>query len=462
VREHPSWDHVRATITRVGGRPLRLLATTALDKLGFDDDERAAAECLRMKPSTIPELAIVGGLTIQSTDLLAYFLVIAKQVELTDRTGTSVPPQATPSAAPARPTSAPRVATPGVAFASGEYKRKISFSMSAVSPESGNVRIPSPLPPERVPSPMPGRVSSHPGRKHSPMPGRLSSPLPPRVPSTPPTGSVPPGTPGSVVPPPSTRSGASQPPASSSIPPSADLARKKSIVDRAKWIDQEDFFKMLTVGRDATTEDVRAAFLRAAKVWHPDTLPLSIIDVRPDCEKVFTRINTERRRVYEHGLNARMKDDAQAEQLMSQAEMHVTLGDRLQAEGLVRKALVASPEFPDAMALLAYLESLDPRKSQGEQLRNCLRLVDMAIGKDPMCKKAHFYRAQFKKRLEDHEGAIRDLRIAVTNDPDDVDAQRELKVYEQKLREGTIQIRSFSPPGGVKKSEGFFERLRKK
>ena len=115
------------------------------------------------------------------------------------------------------------------------------------------------------------------------------------------------------------------------------------------------------------------------------------------------------------------------------------------------------------MALLAYLEMMDGRKAQQpEHLRNCLKMLDMALGKDALCRRGHFYRAQLKKKMEDHEGAIRDLRAAVTNDPDDVEAQRELRVYETKLRDGTIQIRSFSPSGGTKKPEGFFDRLRKK
>ena len=89
-------------------------------------------------------------------------------------------------------------------------------------------------------------------------------------------------------------------------------------------------------------------------------------------------------------------------------------------------------------------------------------MLDMAIGKDPMCRRGHYYRAEVKKRMEDHDGAIRDLRLAVTNDPDDVDAQRELRVYETRLRDGSIQLRSMSPFGGTKKPEGFFDRLRKK
>ena len=448
VRENPSWDHVRATLVRIGGRALRLADNVALERLGLETDERAVAECLRLKPSTVPELAIVGGLTIQATDLLAYFLVITKQVEIAERIVATVPPAATIDAQGAGLPILLR--TPG--SGSGEYARKISFAMSAVTPDAQTVRIPSPVP-NRSSTPMPGRLTS-------PLPGRHSSV--PRMPSNAPSSIA------SAFP---ARMSSSPPGAPGSMAPSSDLARKKSIVDRAKWIDQEDYFKMLMVAREASIEDIRGAFLRAAKVWHPDTLPSSIAEVRADCEKVFARItiayetlvDPERRGRYEQSIGERLKENAEADQLLSQAEMHVTLGDRPQAESLARKALVASPGFPEAMALLAYLEVLDPRRSQQpEHVRACLKKVEMAIGKDPMCRRAHYYRAQLKKRLEDHEGAIRDLRVAVTNDPDDVEAQRELRVYETKLRDGTIQIRSLSPSGGTKKAEGFFDRLRKK
>lgn len=465
VREHPSWDHVRATISRIGGRPIRLRNDVDLTRLGLDADERAAVECVRMKASTVPELAIVGGLTIQATDMLAYFLVITKLVELVERVGISGPP-AHPSGPPMR------INTPGVGFASGEYVRKISFTMSAVTPDSGTIRIPSPVP-NRIPSPMPGRLSS-------PLPGRISSPLPGRM-YTPSSASSPSGAPGrSSTPYPGDVAAAlparlsSAPPnaasTTSSMPPSSDLARKKSILDRAKWIDQEDYFKMLMVAREATTDDIRAAFLRAAKVWHPDTLPPSISEVRTDCERVFQRIaqayetlvDPDKRREYERSIGNKLRENAEADHMLSQAQMHLTLGDRAQAEALTRKALVAAPGLPEATALLAYLEAADPKRGQSEHLRACLKMLDMAIGRDPMCRRGHYYRAILKKRIEDHEGAIRDLRVAVTNDPDDGDAQRELRVYESKLRDGTIQIRSLSPSGGMKKPEGFFDRLRKK
>jgi hypothetical protein len=435
VLAYPQWDHVRATLARVGGRPLRLLPEARTVELGFDEHERNAAECLRMKPQTVPELAIVGGLASQATELLAYFLVITKQAQIAESVAASRPPAAV--------SGSMRATTPAMSFEktlpSGEYVRKISFQMRAITPDADPIRIPSPLP-ERIPSPYPSRSQS---------------PLPPRT--TPyPTGlriSAPPA-PGQIV---------------SSAPPPADLARRKSILDRAKWIDQEDYYKMLMVPREATTQEIRAAFLRAAKVWHPDSLPLSIIDVRSECERVFSRITTAyetlvepaKRARYEKEIDASQREDAEAAHLVAQAEMHVTLGERAEAETLARKAVVASPKMAEARALLAYLESLDPKRGKEDHLRSCVRTLDVAIGSDPQCAHAHYYRAMLQKRLEEHEGAIRDLRVAVTNDPDDAEALRELKIYETKLRDGTIQLRSASPTG-TKKPEGFFDRLRTK
>ncbi len=344
VREHPSWDHVRTTLVRVGGRPLKLVDGAALDRLGLEPDERAAAECLRVKTSTVPELAIIGGLSIQATDLLAYFLVISKVAEIAERIIASTPPAAYAASDP-RDSQGPGLPMRVKPLTSGEYVRKISFAMSAVTPDATTIRIPSPVP-NRNPSPLPGRMpSSIPPRMSSlpsnPLP---SNPLPPRISSMP--GSV-----ASSLPP---RHSSAPPHVPGSMAPSADLARKKSIVDRAKWIDQEDYYKMLMVPHEATTEDIRAAFLRAAKVWHPDTLPASIAEVRTECEKVFARITVayetlvapDKRRRYEQSIGRQLREYAEADQFLSQAEMHLTLGDRAQAESLARKALVASPGFP--------------------------------------------------------------------------------------------------------------------
>ena len=49
-----------------------------------------------------------------------------------------------------------------------------------------------------------------------------------------------------------------------------------------------------------------------------------------------------------------------------------------------RAARIICTEVP------AYLEASDPRKVGSEHLRNCMKMVDMAIGKDPTCRRGQF------------------------------------------------------------------------
>jgi tetratricopeptide (TPR) repeat protein len=150
----------------------------------------------------------------------------------------------------------------------------------------------------------------------------------------------------------------------------------------------------------------------------------------------------------------------EAEHALSQAEMHFVLGDTAKAIECVRGALATDPGLPEAKALLAYLLMfrLDPPDDEAG-LRDSLSLVDSAIRQNGTCRRAHFYRAEIKRRLEDHEGAIADFRIAVAHDANDVDARRELRIYEQKVKDGTIAL---GEGGSRGKRQGLLDRIRGK
>jgi hypothetical protein len=284
----------------------------------------------------VSELVIRARVDARAADVLVYFLVIAKLVEVAEPLApppkAAVPPDApTPPTAPVLP--------------SGEYVRNMSFTMRAARVAGDH--------PLRIPSPTPGTI------KRAPLPG-----VPPRRDS-------------------------------SSLPKVPEHSSGEHISDVVAHVG-------------------RAAPGGAERVAH---------------------------------------------QALAEAEMQFLLGERARAVALVRRALTLAPGTPAALALLAYLEASGTASGQEEYLRDLLRMADAALDKDPSCRRGRFYRAEIRRRLGDHEGALRDLRTAIRDDPDDVDAHRELNAYERKVREGTVILQS--GPAGTSARPGVVDRLRR-
>ena len=251
--------------------------------------------------------------------------------------------------------------TPGTLFNSGEYVRE--DLVHDARGHAGRARPSASRRPCRTAFPLRCRggsprrrrpASSPPSAARRLDPPRHSSPAPPAsVASRPPD----------ILAPPERSSG--------SMPAASDLARKKSILDRAKWIDQEDYFKMLMVSREADDRGRSAPPSCAQRRSGIRTRSrLSIIEVRLECENVFARITTayetlvapEKRRAYERSIDDEASRKAPRPITSSpQAEMHITLGDRERPRRSSRKALVAAPGFPEAMRA--------PRAPRGDSTR---------------------------------------------------------------------------------------------
>ncbi len=359
IRTAPSWDHVRATIATVGMRGLRVHGSLA--HLGLGEAELAAASRLLVTRTTVSELVVNAGLPPHLVDLLVYFLVITNVADVVDSQAPQVPIAGAASSLPRRPITRPGGLGP--ALPSGEYVRRVSFSMRAVSPDEGPLRIPSPIAAIAL-APSPRSVSPAPSAP-------TRAPLPAPAPAT--------------------------------------LARPSRLTSMTP-------LAFAPVGPLA----VRSA-----------TLPTTSASARGTSEPCAPSLPTE------------------ASRALDEAESSHRSGERERAVTLARKALTLAPGMPAATAFLAYLEAIAAGTTQEAYLRERLRMIDAAILKDETCRRGRFYRAEIRRRLRDHEGAIRDLRAAIRNDPDDVDAHRELNAYERRVHEGSVILRSVSPATGT-------------
>ena len=343
VRQAPAWEHVDATLRRVGASAVRVTPNAQLDRFQFTRVEVGALEMLRQRPMRVVDLANAKVIGPSAAQLLIYVLVITKQVDLVETP--SMRPQGAPGApggaAPRAPGSAPGAMAPpsGQAFARVQLQAKplmrqpLIVEEGPVARSASDGRIASPLP-QPIPLPDAAYNQNNPAIPMAPaapmitgmdatgdaggmgggfgldiasmitttiqssMPGPMLTPdqgFAPPPPAAPSSAPMMPATPASspALPaaPPSSPSGAvPEAPQSSPHLTTEQSGLKRKILERASQISGQDYFQMLGLERDATPEMVQKAFFGLAKVWHPDRLPPALMEVKDACSKVFTHL----------------------------------------------------------------------------------------------------------------------------------------------------------------------------
>jgi tetratricopeptide (TPR) repeat protein len=235
---------------------------------------------------------------------------------------------------------------------------------------------------------------------------------------------------------------------------------------------------MLSIDKDASVEEVQAAYFQLAKAWHPDRIPAPLLDVKEQCATVFSHMSEahqtltdpKRRAQYMTLLKeggATPDDQAQIQLVLEaatnfqKAEICLRRSDLTQAEALCRKANEADPKQPEYLALLAWLESMKPENQSPAATQTCIAKLDQALAVNDRCERAYFYRGMLNKRVGNAAGAVRDFRRAAELNPRNIDAVREVRLFE--MRKGrtsvppppTASVRppgrtSEAPPGGSK------------
>jgi curved DNA-binding protein CbpA len=341
VKEAPAWEHVDATLRRLGAAGVRLSPAAQVARCGFVGPEQQAIELLGQRPLRVIDLTNTKILGPSVAQILIYFLMITKQVDLVDTSSMRPPAQpAHPGHAPSG--RMPAIAAPpasssqaGQAFARVQLQpRQVSRTPLVVeehvAPSGANdervsspgMKAPVAGPPPFIstpadtiqplaPTPLEGPPNANPMDIGAMITQTIASSLPP-----PPI----PGPPATAIPAPAAIPGAAAipaPPSSSSglggavlggggsgsgsmpavvVPGGAPRltaeqnALKMKIVERADQITGQNYFQMLGLDEDASPEAVQKAFFNLAKVWHPDRLPGALADVKDACSKVFSHL----------------------------------------------------------------------------------------------------------------------------------------------------------------------------
>ncbi len=408
IRTQPPWEHVHAALTRVGTGAMRLVPTSQIERFEFSKEERAAAELLRSQPMRVHELVGTKLLGASIAQLLAYCLLITKQVELLAIS------------------EAPQQRVARVQMTQVAQRAAVEERAAIADPRSAS----SPFPPQPV-VPRAGAVPKIDLPPRSDPKGNDKPVSAPRVAAAPQRLSS-----GRIVTP--------------------ELAKRKTEIQaRAVAIKSEDYFKMLGVSTEATVEQVQAAFFALAKVWHPDRVPKAISEVRDSCATVFAHLSEaqqtlcdpKRRGEYMHLLKDGGATPDEQEQVQTvleaatnfqKAEFYLRRNDLKEAEVFCRKAHEGDSVPTEYLALLAWLEAMKLENQSPEATMQRIEMLDRAIAGNPRLERAHFYRGMLYKRLNNLHASVRDFRTAADLNPRNLDAVREVRLFEMRKSRGSI------------------------
>ncbi|MFO7177641.1 MAG: DnaJ domain-containing protein [Pseudomonadota bacterium] len=226
-------------------------------------------------------------------------------------------------------------------------------------------------------------------------------------------------------------------------------AFKDEIRGKAERLEELSFYELLEVSTEATASEIQEAFLRLAKRWHPDRLGPEHADVRPLVTRIFARMteaqqvltDTIQRREYDLRDKRAQREAEEAEQVQrvlraatafQKAEILLRRNNLAGAEEEVRRAVADDPKQPEYRALLAWLEAQKPNAD----VNAAIAVLDQVLTELPNHLNARWYRGQLYKRVGRATRAVRDFRYIVEHDPRNVDAIREVRLYEMRQASG--------------------------
>ena len=241
----------------------------------------------------------------------------------------------------------------------------------------------------------------------------------PRAPAAPPVAA--PAAPGSARP----------------APASPEAALREALLAVAPRMKERDLFARLGVPRGAGPEEVKSAFLKLARQFHPDRFAApALADLQDQVRDFFAAINEaydvlsdDRRRAEYVGSQAAGGAGAQeaARLDFQKGEACLRTRDLPRARGFFEAAARADPR-PEHQAALAQALVLDPSRRARDRARE---LLTNAM-KDRTCDRAFFVAGLLARDEKDDAGAERLFRAAVQANPKNADAIRELRAAEAR------------------------------
>jgi curved DNA-binding protein CbpA len=237
--------------------------------------------------------------------------------------------------------------------------------------------------------------------------------------------------------------------AQSQAAPSADEMQLVASLERKvhQIESNADCFALLGVPRSATSDEVKAAFLELAKVFHPDRLPGSLQHLLAKMRAVFESVreayetlqSESSRAAYEAGLDPEKPKEKilnpaqEAEEAFKRGEALFRKRDYARAEQEYHRAYFLDPK---ASYLAAEAWAIHSSPERREHAPIAKQMMAEAARKDPNCERAQYQLGVIARVEGDIDRAEKHFREAVRISPKHLEANQELRLIQMRKKKG--------------------------
>jgi hypothetical protein len=461
-----AYDLPRVTreLSRLAGQRFRLadVSPAFVVALGVSAED-VTVEALRGGWMTLDDLDSVTSRTfeVRSVALALYYTDSLEREPLGPAPSDSFSPEAL---APSQSADLHRPVPPEPAAGTERASRSVAETASVAVPPAATVVSPAaPVAKAAVAAPA---ASAAPAKPAPPVILAPAPAVPSPVPSASGSGPRASGTRPVVTAMPVVRPNVKAAPGVAAKPPSpSPEAIRASILDMAAKLDKSTHFEILGVSGNATSDEVSAAFVRAARQFHPDRLAgTGLTDLQPQAERLLARINEAvmvlqnpgRRAEYVASLSAVAPPSTQnvptvleAENLFLKGEVFLKKGDHAKAIEAFTAACKGNPEEPQYRAYLAWARFDDPHARKETVVRETLKLLEGVLKERPKFARGYYWVGLLWKFLNEIPRAEQAFREAVQIDAAFIEAGRELRLIEMRKNKAQTKPKEPEPPRGL-------------
>ena len=233
---------------------------------------------------------------------------------------------------------------------------------------------------------------------------------------------------------------ASKPPASKPAAPEAanDVASLEAMLRKVK---EQNLFQVLNVPQTADAAQIRTAYLKLARAYHPDTVPPGTPEAVATLKaEIFARIGEAQRVLLDEAARAEHVAEIEAgtsekvdvvrilaaEDAFQRGSIMVKARKFAEAVKVLDEAIAGNPDEGEYYAWRGYAKffaATDKKAAHPEALRD----VNLCISKNPKCAPAFYFLGHMAKVLGDVATAKKNFSKCLELSPDHLDAQRELR-----------------------------------